>query len=629
MSWLSRFKASRFGAWHFMTSPVTLGVGRVILAVLLLGDALRRWPDLDVWYTNDGLMPNHTMLWAPQSQLGFSVFFSVSQLHEARFFLLVAIGIYVLLLVGWKTRLMQVLALLAQVSLNCRIHYLLNGGDITLSILLAWTCLLPLGAWASVDSLVEMMRRSRLVLDPERRATLVVDPHRGELFEAPRPRFEWATIGLVAQLMVIYVYNFIHKDGSGWREGRVVLDVLHQDRIATFVAAMVRTHVTPALSMFGTRAALLTEGALPVLVALPFLTTRRLAVVLGLSLHLGFATFLNLGVFSYTMMVMWWFLVPHEDVVRVLGLVGGRRDRPATVTFDGSSGLFTWFAHLLLCLQRVSVLPAAFTIEARAPERSPTEAASLEWTDANGTRRVGAAALASILATFPLLRPVAWLFLLPISARPVRALEARQQGLSAFFGLATASTSPAPLPEEPPRAAAVRRAKRTAWSAATAYLGVVFVIQAAAQNAPPALRPTPPFWVQWPVEYLHLYQGWGMFAESPRGDATIVVRAFTVDGRLVDPVSERASPRSPPGIRAITEPLGHDAFWCDYLSRIAGDRSYHTPLRDWILAYPRRTGRQNDSIARFEVVQLTDTSPWYGQSESTDRQERVVLKWPE
>ena len=629
MRWLSRFKSSRWGAWHFMTSPVTLGVGRIVLAVLLLGDALRRWEDLDVWYTNDGLMPNHTMLWAPQSRLGFSVFFSVSQLHEARFFLLLAIGIYLLLLVGWKTRLMQVLALLAQVSLNCRIHYLLNGGDITLSILLLWTALLPLGAWLSVDSVVELLRHSRLVLDEQRRATLVVDPQRPELFEPPRPRFEWAAVGLVAQLMVIYFYNFIHKDGSGWREGRVVLDVLHQDRIATWVAALVRTHVTPAMSMFGTRAALLTEGALPVLLALPLLTTRRLAVVMGLSLHLGFATFLNLGVFSFTMMAMWCFLIPHDDLVRGLRFVGGRRERPATVTFDGSSGLATWFAHVLLCLQRVSVLPAAFTLEARAPEPEKAPASLLEWSTDGGTKLEGASALAAVLATFPLLRPIAWLWKTPLLGGVVRAVKARHQSISAFFALDAASTAPQVLPHEQPWASAMRRAKRTAWSALTAYMGVVFIIQTAAQNAPPALRPEAPFWVQWPVEYLHLYQGWGMFSESPRGDATIVARAFTVDGRLVDPLSERASPRSPPGLRAITEPLGHDAFWCDYLSRIAGDRSYHTPLRDWILAYPRRTGRQNDAIARFEVVQLTDTSPWYGQAESTDRQERVILKWPE
>ena len=66
---LQRFKASFVGRQYFTTSPVTLGIGRIALGLLVLGDVLRRWTDLDVWYTNAGLMPNHTMLWAPQARM--------------------------------------------------------------------------------------------------------------------------------------------------------------------------------------------------------------------------------------------------------------------------------------------------------------------------------------------------------------------------------------------------------------------------------------------------------------------------------------------------------------------------------------------------------------------------------
>ena len=133
---MERLKASRFGQHLLTASPVTLGIGRIGLALLLLFDVLRRWEDLDVWYTNAGLMPNHTMLWAPQARLGFSIFYGVSELHEARFFVGLIVLVYVGLLLGWKTKLMQVLALAAQLSLNCRIHYLTNGGDVALSVLL-------------------------------------------------------------------------------------------------------------------------------------------------------------------------------------------------------------------------------------------------------------------------------------------------------------------------------------------------------------------------------------------------------------------------------------------------------------------------------------------------------------
>ena len=133
---MERFKNSLYARQVFWGSPVTFGVARVLLALLLLVDVLRRWPDLDVWYTNAGLMPNHTMLWAPQAKLGFSIFYGVSELHEARFFVGLIVLVYLGLLLGWKTKLMQLLALAAQLSLNCRIHYLTNGGDNALSVLL-------------------------------------------------------------------------------------------------------------------------------------------------------------------------------------------------------------------------------------------------------------------------------------------------------------------------------------------------------------------------------------------------------------------------------------------------------------------------------------------------------------
>ena len=96
----------------------------------------------------------------------------------------------------------------------------------------------------------------------------------------------------------------------------------------------------------------------------------------------------------------------------------------------------------------------------------------------------------------------------------------------------------------------------------------------------------------------------------------------------LSPLSERSSARSPPAIHEITDRLDHDEYWCDYLSRIGGDRAYEPPLRDWILAYPQRTGNPNDAIRAFDVIEVKQTSPWYGQTEGTNRTERVLMKYP-
>jgi hypothetical protein len=212
------------------------------------------------------------------------------------------------------------------------------------------------------------------------------------------------------------------------------------------------------------------------------------------------------------------------------------------------------------------------------------------------------------------------------------AFAARRHLVSAFFGLGVCGITRKVegFTPEPPAVAARARWARTAWSAGLVYFAVVFVVQTLAQNraVPQAIKPVPPTFVRWPVEYLHFFQGWGMFAESPRTDSTVVVRAQTVDGRLVDPLSERASPRSPPGASAIIERLDHSEYFCDYLSRIADDRAYHPPLRDWLLAYPQRTGNPSDALKSFEVVQLTQVSPTLEQRQPTELKERVLLTYP-
>jgi hypothetical protein len=638
---LQRLSESGPARQLFHVSPATLGVGRVALALLLLVDVLRRWADLDVWYTNQGLMPNHTMLWAPQARLGWSLFYGVSELHEARFFVALIMLVYLALLVGFRTKLMQVLALVAHVSLNCRVHYLTNGGDVALSVLQVWALFLPLGRWLSVDALAAKLYRARLRVTPDGDAELVTDPQTPELFARPAPRFEWAMGALALQLAVIYFFNFIHKDGPGWAEGQVVHDVLHQDRIVTALGVWCRSLVTPQVSWALTRATLVIEAALPVALLLPVPSAwlRRAAVATGLLLHLGFAALLNLGVFSAAMGCFWLFLLPAQDLERIAGWLTPRPVAPARVYFDEDCGVCGWLARVLLAVQATALCPPRLALRGNsfAPRDFPDVTAeqvdrALLWVDADGTRTWGAAAMGRVLGSFALTRPVAWLTRLGIAETLYARFAARRAEVSVFFGLGACGLrhEVEPFPVISPAALA-----RGVWlsrlgRAALVYVFAVFAAQVLAQNrwVPAALKPRPQAWVERFVEYAHFFQGWGMFAVSPHTDSTVVVRAVTVDGRVVDPLSERASPRSPPAITAITDRLDHDEFWCDYLSRIADDQAYLPPLKDWLLAWPKRTGNPQDQLVSFEVLHVTDTSPALGEREPTNQATRVFLRYP-
>ena len=155
-------KVRRYFVDQYMTIDArSLGFGRIVLALILLLDLLRRIPDLTLFYSNDGLIPNHMMLWRPPTQWMFSFFFILSRPDEVAVGFAVCGLVYLGLLLGWRTRLMQVLALICVLSLHSRVTLLENGGDWMLGELALWTAFLPLGRRFSLDAVRASLRARR------------------------------------------------------------------------------------------------------------------------------------------------------------------------------------------------------------------------------------------------------------------------------------------------------------------------------------------------------------------------------------------------------------------------------------------------------------------------------------
>src|SRR5690349_12781730 len=98
---------------YLTVDPRALGAGRIVLALVLLLDLGRRARDLETWYTNSGLLPNHTVLWKPPFERTFSLFFAASTPGEAAVGFAVCALAYSMLLLGVRTRLAQIASLIA------------------------------------------------------------------------------------------------------------------------------------------------------------------------------------------------------------------------------------------------------------------------------------------------------------------------------------------------------------------------------------------------------------------------------------------------------------------------------------------------------------------------------------
>jgi hypothetical protein len=210
-------------------------------------------------------------------------------------------GVFALaLVVGYQTRLVTLCSLVLLVSLHVRNPMVLNAGDSLLRRVLFWSLFLPLGRRWSVDAL----RRGRAG-----GADQIVS---------------LATIGLLAQVVVVYVVNALFKlRGETWLRGTALHTVFALDQLTT-----------PLGGLLGEVPLLLTALDwlwLAMVVCAPLLVVltgwRRTAFVgLFVGGHLGMLATLRLGVFPLVSVVVllpflppWVWTAVEARVVRPAG----------------------------------------------------------------------------------------------------------------------------------------------------------------------------------------------------------------------------------------------------------------------------------------------------------------------
>ncbi len=272
-------------ATYCTVDPRSLGLFRLGFGGVLLLDLLRRYHEIEFWYTNQGLLPNHTLLWRPQADHVFSLFFVASSRAEASLGFAACALVYVLFLIGYRTGLAQVLALVCRVSLNSRLSMLENGGDMVMNLLCVFTLALPLGRRFSVDAWLGSLRVARTSADER---APVVSP---------------AMLALVLQFAAIYLFNAASKQGAAWASGEAVHYALHQDKYVTALGVWMREQLPLWATQRLTWGVLAFEWLGFVLIITPVFRNRArlLAVCVLPALHVAIALGLNVGAFSPAM----------------------------------------------------------------------------------------------------------------------------------------------------------------------------------------------------------------------------------------------------------------------------------------------------------------------------------------
>jgi hypothetical protein len=638
----------------------TLGLFRIVFGTHLICNVYDRTqgPDGTAFYTNEGVMPNHYALFAPAGDKLWSLLFPFSNPAEVQIAFLLILAVYFLYVIGYKTKLAQILAVVCLLSLDNRNLHLQNGGIVVTNLVAIWTAFLPLGARFSVDSLLRSLRE-RKETDPaelEDRAAMV---------RSPKSFVRFAYFGIVFNFAVIYFFNCVHKHGVTWRDGSAVHWVLWQNRINTIWAAWLRMHEPSWFSPASTWMTLALEALLPIWLLVPIHSkwTRRAAILSVFSLHSMISLLMTLGPFSYSMMSFSLLLLSEHDWADAKRLLPIRRR--FVVFYDVSSLRHHLFARVLARLDLRRALEFADSRTAPAFADLP-------------------ASLRSEIAGRPFVlwqRPAARVRAEPAAAQPAASIEADASTSASAEALATAETASREAPTPSVAATAVGAASTTwtgfegaARAVAALPLGFLYAwvlrippvsswIASAVNNAAPGedasddvdppYAPSPAALFKahalrvsgevlavvffavivvqigvdnWAipdryrikkrpeiqreiVEYLRVPQGWSMFSpDAPRDDGTVVIDAILSDGTHIDPRKQR-----PPDFEAaFNGPWFDDQQWCDWdlRMRFDGNRHLHPYFRDYIFRLDKfRSWKQSAKITSFEVYWVNNAAP--------------------
>lgn len=570
----------------------TLALFRAVLAAVLLFDLLRRYGDLSALYTDAGVMPRS---WLVQTDSPWHL--SLYLINGTPLVTGLLLSVQVLaalgLLLGWRTRLATVVSWLMWGWLCNRNPLVMIGGDLLMACLLFWACFLPTGARWSVDA----------ALSPQ-----------------PPPRdhrhLSWASAGLLLQVMSVYFFSAILKNGVEWmRDYTAVYYALSLDRYATPLGVWLLgfPELLKALTVYVWWLELLGP---PLILLAPLLGVRvgtplrALLLLAFMTLHLGFWLCLELGHFpfvsfaSLTSFVGAWFWDWRKRQPRV--------QRPVTIYYDQDCGFCRKTCLLfrgLLALQQARIEPAQGNPRARGLLESNYSWVVIDHEDRAWLKWP---AFVALLRVSPVL---GWL------ARPLASAALVRPGNAAYdfvgrhrsgFGAVTAAL----LPERQERFE-VAAGWQTLAAVAIVLVGLwnLGTVQATPREVHRALAV--------PIELLRLDQFWNMFAPFPlKDDGWMVIEGRLANGDTVDVLK----PGQPPVYdkpRHLSQ-THRNIRWHTYLGRLTEkDFAEHRSVfakylcRSWNA--DKLVQDRERRLMAFKINYVIETTPPPGQPLRTEQ----------
>jgi len=588
----------------------SLGLFRIAMGAVLLGDLFQRWTDRRAFYSNDGVLPNHAHLYHVLKQATprvWSALHAFSTPGENSFAMVLILIAYVIFLIGYKTRVFHLISLALLVSLAARNVYLETPGTYVAITLLVATALLPCGSRFSIDSLLASLRArdekdAEALNDRAPTPEAILSAERGPGWSPT----SLAALAVLLHLTIVLVATWSQQSGPTWQDGSALHYALWVERWVSDLGTHVRS-APPALLAIWTRVlhGIPLLAPLCLFVPLPRIA-RPLAFAALLFYGLTYGLLFSFGLWGWTFVAAAFLAISTESWEAWQSRFA--KGRALTVIYDADCGICLWLTRLLKRLDLRSHLTFqgndALTIPPgqRPPYRSPpdgeaprllyrrtaatspVETAPLpaEITDDLVTGTVVAVdgkgrvftegrAVAAIVRSLPL----GFLLSLPLRIPGTtglwdalyRKIPPRRFAISEALGLGACGVPPraADALHEEPKPGEVSpstRLRRLFTGGLREVFAVLLLLAAAAQTGkqnpwPTAVSVPQPRAFAAISGWLRMGDRYDVLAKTPAEDGFLVIDALTRAGRSIDPLTGRE-----PDMESVRFRMG--LFWSTY-----------------------------------------------------------------
>jgi predicted DCC family thiol-disulfide oxidoreductase YuxK len=436
------------------------------MALVLIGDLFRRWVWLRIFYSNDGVLPNHNHIFNLRDKAQvWSILHAFSTPGENFFAFSLILLVYIGFLVGYKTRVFHALSLISLVSLGSRNILLENQGNYAATAFVFFSLFLPLGSRYSIDEC-----RAEMANGDEKSANNLNDrkgPTDAEIAAERSPGWSpmsLAALALTVQIALILISSAFWHRSPTWTSGKALQQALFVERWASDLGAMMR-NAPPGLLRGLSYLLLAVEWAVPLLIFIPLARrmTRGIATGLLAIYALVLGLFFSFGLYAWSLLAASLLLLPREFWEGFEEKFSVTRQR--TVIYDVDCGVCLWTARMCKRLDKRRELvfqgnddieqlnrrAADLKLEKVPMPQSVTAElvqSSVIVVDAQGHVFTRSAAIAEIIRVMPFGSPVAFLLRLPGISHLANvfydAFAARRTRVSELCGLNSCGI---PLPE--------------------------------------------------------------------------------------------------------------------------------------------------------------------------------------